>query len=659
MGLQVLLLAGARQRGLVVAQSSCSTKLFRAMGHPLLVWVALAAAVVLSHGADNHDSLGHASAEVMLSKQDAEAGRADVESMFREFFATQEVASPSLELIDLASQVPESSQAVVKGGSTSVPHAMLVKLPPGMQLPPGATCIQQVNQEQHHPAPQVQEVVTRAQAHMQARSRIPLANAMHPVAKQAAPPAISGQARGQTATTQSGTPLQIQRKVQVQTQVAAPKLSNQSVPAQKPQLQSQASKHIVVVMAKTKKQTQAQAKKLAKKKAKKKLHLARQFNKFVKQVDSILDDAMKKLKKDKKLFHKAVQDGHKKQVVLQHQAQGARRHANGDSVKIDAIQTHMALAQRAGARAFIKFVNSFRTGAKKNFRASYKNAKIHERQLKKIYHKICHRVSHAWKAMKGHGKKLHATYMTALKHYWKAKYSCVGDKKKPSIKVALKKARHNAKQKMKHARSQQWHFKRSMSKAHHHAKKLRKGLQQALRKIHFVFKKARSMYRHTAKTFMIGFVMQVAAQKPVRKGALRRLQKRQLKRKQLKKQKHPKKHIQGHHQHARKLAKKEKQTRKSAGKVKVVGHVSSKKASKMATSTKKASKQRRLDSAEKKAVKIVKRAILQQQRAVSRSGSDPVIKQKIKSHVKQHLAQDLAEENTEDLDEDDELWEAL
>merc|ERR1711988_1177066 len=404
MGLQVLLLAGARQRGLVVAQSSCSTKLFRAMGHPLLVWVALAAAVVLSHGADNHDSLGHASVEMMLSKQDAEAGRADVESMFREFFATQEVASPSLELIDLASQVPESSQAVVKGGSTSVPHAMLVKLPPGMQLPPGATRIQQVNQEQHHPAPQVQEVVTRAQAHMQARSRIPLANAMHPVAKQAAPPAISGQARGQTATTQSGTPLQIQRKVQVQTQVAAPKLSNQSVPAQKPQLQSQASKHIVVVMAKTKKQTQAQAKKLAKKTAKKKMHLARQFNKFVKQVDSILDDAMKKLKKDKKLFHKAVQDGHKKQVVLQHQAQGARRHANGDSVKIDAIQTHMALAQRAGARAFIKFVNSFRTGAKKNFRASYKNAKIHERQLKKIYHKICHHVSHAWKAMKGHGK---------------------------------------------------------------------------------------------------------------------------------------------------------------------------------------------------------------------------------------------------------------
>merc|ERR1712036_197071 len=187
-------------------------------------------------------------------------------------------------------------------------------------------------------------------------------------------------------------------------------------------------------------------------------------------------------------FQKAVKDGRKKQLSLKNRAHGARRHAKGDSVKMDAIQTHMALAQRAGARAFMKFVSTFRTGAKKNFRAEYKNAKIHERQLKKIYHKICHHVSHAWKAMKLHGKKLHAVYMTELKHYWKAKYSCAGAKKKPAIKVALKKARHDAKQKMKLSRSQQWHFKRSMSKAHHHAKKLRKGLQQALRKIHFVFK---------------------------------------------------------------------------------------------------------------------------------------------------------------------------
>merc|ERR1711959_705503 len=184
---------------------------------------------------------------------------------------------------------------------------------------------------------------------------------------------------------------------------------------------------------------------VAMKKLKKKLHLARQFNNLVKKVDSILDDAMKKLKKDKKLFHKAVVDGHKKQIVLQSKANGARRHAKGDHIKIEAIATHMALAQRAGARAFIKFVNSFRAGAKKNFRADYKTAKIHERELKKIYHKICHHVSHAWKAMKAHGKKLHAMYMTELKHYWKAKYSCAGEKKKPSIKVALKKARHDAK----------------------------------------------------------------------------------------------------------------------------------------------------------------------------------------------------------------------
>merc|ERR1712205_200045 len=132
--------------------------------------------------------------------------------------------------------------------------------------------------------------------------------------------------------------------------------------------------------------------------------------------------------------------------------------------------------------------------------------------------------------------------MAKLKDYWKAKYTQLDEKGKPIPKATLKKSRHYAKLKMKHARSQQWHFKRSMSKAHHHAKKLRKGLQQALRKIHFVFKKARSMYRHTAKAFMVGFEMEVAAQKPVSQKPLRKLRKRR----QLKQKLHKKKHAHGH-----------------------------------------------------------------------------------------------------------------
>lgn len=434
-------------------------------------------------------------------------------------------------------------------------------------------------------------------------------------------------------------PVQMQGKVQVQTQVAAPKVTTHAAAPQKVPVQAQTpQKHVAVVVV-AKKETKAQAKKLAKKtakkKMKKKLHLARQFNQLVKKVDSVLDVAMKKLKKGKKLFHKAVEDGHKKQVVLQSKANGARRHAKGDNVKIEAIATHMALAQRAGARAFIKFVNTFRAGAKKNFRADYKTAKIHERQLKKIFRKICHHVSHAWKAMKTHGKKLHAAYMAKLKDYWKAKYTQLDEKGKPIPKATLKKSRHYAKLKMKHARSQQWHFKRSMSKAHHHAKKLRKGLKQAIRKIHFVFKKARSMYRHTAKTFMVGFEMEVAAQKPVSQKPLRKLRKRR----QLKQKLH-KKHVHGHRQKhsAKKLAKK-----------KVSAHQEYQHGK---------HKRARLDSAEKKAVKIVKRAILQQQRAAQlttrpvRAPHHAASKHHTRHHLEtQHPHEDLAEEN-EDEEED-------
>jgi len=607
-------------------------------GHPLLLWAAFAI-VVLTHGADNYDSLAHASVEGMVSKQEADEGREDVENMFREFFATQDganTATPALELIDAF-----TSQPSLKAASAGT-DAVLVKLPPGMQLPPGAMRVQQVNQAQSHPVPQVQQLATqaRAQAKPQVNKQVPVpAASVHPVTKQPV------QAVAQP------TPLQVQ-KVQVQTQVAAPKVTTQPVQGKAPvQVQPQAKNVVVVVKKQTPAQVKKQAKKKAKKKLKKKLHLARQFNKLVKNVDSILDEAMKKLKNDKKLFHKAVKDGHKKQIVLQHEAKGARRHAKGDSVKMDAIQTHMALAQRAGARAFIKFVNTFRTGAKKNFRADYKNAKIHERQLKKIYHKICHHVSHAWKAMKAHGKKLHAVYMTELKHYWKAKYSCGGDKK-PAIKAALKKARHAAKLKMKHARGVSWHFKQSMHKAHHHAKKLRKGLQQALRKIHFVFKKARSMYRHTAKTFQVGFAMQVAAQQPVSQKALRRLRKRRQQRKQTN-LKHTKKRVQHRPRHAHKLAHKKLSHRKPSAHVKHVSRASASAAPKKRALKHKLAKhghRGRLDTAEKKAVKIVKRAILQQQRArlqhVSRS--TPVKKQR-----QQVVKQDLAEE---DEDEYDELW---
>merc|ERR1711924_56090 len=132
---------------------------------------------------------------------------------------------------------------------------------------------------------------------------------------------------------------------------------------------------------------------------------------------------------------------------------------------------------------------------------SYKMAKLRQRQLGKIYHNV----SRAWKAMKDHGKKLHTTYMTTLKAYWKVKYSCTGKNCKVKAKKACKAARHAAKLANKKARKQRYHFKKSIHKARHHAHKLRKGLKHAIHKLHYVFKKARGLYRHTVKNFIVSY----------------------------------------------------------------------------------------------------------------------------------------------------------
>merc|ERR1711939_35925 len=87
----------------------------------------------------------------------------------------------------------------------------------------------------------------------------------------------------------------------------------------------------------------AAARAAEKKKIKKKLDLAKRFNLLVKEVDSLLEDAMKKIKTDRLLFRKAVVDGKKKTISLKHQMVRARRHAHGDFTKIKAIETHMAL----------------------------------------------------------------------------------------------------------------------------------------------------------------------------------------------------------------------------------------------------------------------------------------------------------------------------
>merc|ERR1712146_12960 len=90
--------------------------------------------------------------------------------------------------------------------------------------------------------------------------------------------------------------------------------------------------------------------------------------------------------------------------------------------------------------------------------------------------------------------------MGALKASYKAKYACTG--KKPV--AAVKKAQEEAQAKFKQVAKSYASFRKSSRKAHHHARNLKKGLKHAIHKLHFVFGKARHMYRHTISSFRLG-----------------------------------------------------------------------------------------------------------------------------------------------------------
>jgi len=335
------------------------------------------------------------------------------------------------------------------------------------------------------------------------------------------------------------------------------------------------------------------AKVAEKKKISQKLDLAKHFNQLVKEVDSLLETGMQKLKRDRNIFRKAVADGKKKQHRLRRKMGRARRHAKGDHTKIEAIETHMALAKKAGARAFLKFVESFRHGAGTQFWETYKDAKRKRYELVKTYHKIRRHVNHACKKMYSNGATLHKTYMTKLKGYWKAKYACKEKIPKGTTLVAMK---HAAKLGMKKARSALQHFKKMQHRARRHAKHLKEGLKHAISKLHFVFMKARGMYRHIAKEFVPTLGTQVLAKKSVSHQPLKKLQAKQKKKKK----------------NNNKRAIKVVQKRKALKAPKAVAVVQT--AEKTRAPKSPVEKSAAVKSAEIKAVKIVKRAILQQQR---------------------------------------------
>merc|ERR1711935_1127318 len=108
--------------------------------------------------------------------------------------------------------------------------------------------------------------------------------------------------------------------------------------------------------------------------------------------------------------------------------------------------------------------------------------------------------------------------MKTLKAYYKAKYGCEAKSdKKPC--TAKSKA---AKAEMKKAHTVLTEFKSNLKTAHHHGKKLRKRLKQALKKLHFVFKEARGEVRKSLQEFHAGYDVHYSALQTISMTAIKK-----------------------------------------------------------------------------------------------------------------------------------------
>lgn len=264
---------------------------------------------------------------------------------------------------------------------------------------------------------------------------------------------------------------------------------------------------------------------------------AKRFKQLVKEVNSILDGAMLKLKKDKKLFHRAATDGRSKKSTVTNKAASAKQDAKGDATRIEAIETHMQLAVKDNAKVFIKFATKFRKSAKRAFWKSYNTADTRQSKLNDLYHEITTHVAHAVRAMRSHGHKLNSKYVQTIKAFYKAKYSCVANKKDKKKQAACAKVTQEKKAKTKSAHKALLNFQKNMQTAHHHGRKLRKRLKHALKKLHFVFKKARHTFRRISNSFHVGYRVHYEAMVAVSKRALRVEAKKRAKKVAAKKEK--------------------------------------------------------------------------------------------------------------------------
>lgn len=269
-----------------------------------------------------------------------------------------------------------------------------------------------------------------------------------------------------------------------------------------------------------------------------KLGKGQQFNALVAEVNTILDGAMGKLEADKVMFKKAKEDGSSIHEDLAQKASTAREEAKGNPTQIEAIETHLALETKDHAKAFINFASDFRERAKNAFWKAYHAAENDKAKLSDLFEEITSHVGHAVKAMEADQDNYEDKFSTKLKEFYKARYSCKaktdaqpakdkdGKKVEPDACVDNVKT---AKKAMKDAQQDLATFKENLKTAHHHGRKLRKGLQKSLNKLRYVFQKARTTYRHRTKEFHAGYTEHYSAQKSISKLPLRKLAKEEEK----------------------------------------------------------------------------------------------------------------------------------
>merc|ERR1719324_511081 len=199
---------------------------------------------------------------------------------------------------------------------------------------------------------------------------------------------------------------------------------------------------------------------------------------------------------------------------------------------IDAINTHVAIAKKENAKAFITFAKKFRKTAKKSFWESYNKAKQKKATLRGLYDKITHHVGRAVKAMRKKQAPLEDEYLSKLKAFYKARYGCNAKDKSECSKTKKK-----AKAAMKKAHANMLGFKSNYKTAHHHGKKLRRRLKQSMHKLRFVFKQAREEMRKSQALFHAGFDERYTARKSISLTALKDVHKLNQQKKQARKAK--------------------------------------------------------------------------------------------------------------------------